>query len=131
MSSTPLLLVEDEAVLISLLERSLGRRGFQVVACNTGQAGLDELRRADLDFRVAVVDLTLPDGRGEGWIEQYLSVKPDLQVIATSGLPPIGLQESRDVAFLAKPFSSSDLLAMLHAVLQSAGSASASSDTAA
>lgn len=108
-----ILVVEDEPSVRRLLEAFLVRRGLLPVPATTGQAGLTLLVTRPDEYVAAIVDLSLPDGAGEWWIEQYLQVAPHLRVIATSGLPaPPHLQY-----FLAKPFFATDLEAALAPIL--------------
>jgi DNA-binding NtrC family response regulator len=112
-SSQWILVVEDEPSVRRLLEAFLLRRGLLPVAATSGQAGLALLASRPGDYVAAIVDLSLPDGAGEWWIEQYLQLAPHLRVIATSGLPaPPHLRY-----FLAKPFLSTDLEAALAPIL--------------
>lgn len=94
-------------MLTSALERSLTRRGFAVRVVRTGAAGLQEIASNAPTFEVALVDLSLPDGRGEQWIERYLAVSPQLSVVAMSGSPAAVSQPG--VSFLPKPFSPGEL----------------------
>jgi len=80
-----LLLVEDkdsEAMPLSVL---LTQHGKQVVRVCLLAEAFRELREG-LRPAVALVDLKLPDGRGEKLIARLLALDPPVKVIVTTGL---------------------------------------------
>ncbi|MEZ5356929.1 MAG: response regulator [Bryobacteraceae bacterium] len=96
-----LLLVEDEPALLSLLERYLGRLGYEVAGCGTRAEAAAVFEQGG--FAIAVIDLTLPDGSGEELAKGFVASTPGLKVLFTSGHPsaPTGVPGS---VFLQKPF---------------------------
>jgi DNA-binding NtrC family response regulator len=109
-----ILLIEDEAPLLQLLERHLVRLGFEVDARATAGAGLEALETAPPDrYDLAVADMGLPDMPGEALLAKMFEIRPDLRVLICSGaeffistLPPA--MQPR-VAFLQKPFPPKEL----------------------
>ena len=64
MSQKRILIVEDDKATLSLLSTILGREGHEVIAAGTVSEGL-ALLEADPPPDCIVLDLDLPDGRGE------------------------------------------------------------------
>ncbi len=123
---TPLLLLEDHALSRESLAESLGREGYQVAAFGTGGEALAHLEAARAGRipmpELAVLDLGLPDMdgldvlrhvRGEGF-------PPGLGVILLTAKAEevdrvVGLELGAD-DYVAKPYSSRELVARLKAV---------------
>lgn len=118
-----ILLVEDDPVLASLLSRTLSRHGYVVETYSAGAPALARFTAGSDRFCAAVIDLTLPDGRGEEWIARLRSVVSGIPVVAISGLPDMSLPVAPGTAFLAKPFQTAALLAVLDQLLRVSSSA--------
>lgn len=108
MERKKILLVDDEAPLLQLLERYLSRMGFEV---ETHTASLDALRSfeaAPTSYELLIADLGMPDLPGDALLTQMLDTRPDLKILICSGSPffieklPAALRQQ--VAFLQKPF---------------------------
>ena len=113
-----LLLVEDDVVMRTALERALGRRGFQIEACGDGTQALEKWRARTFD--VVMLDLTLPglDGlqvlahaRQSGWRTPVLIATAR----GTVGDRIMGLNLGAD-DYLPKPFDLDELEARLRAL---------------
>ncbi|SDS53946.1 DNA-binding response regulator, OmpR family, contains REC and winged-helix (wHTH) domain [Halopseudomonas sabulinigri] len=115
-----LLLVEDDPLLQSSLRQSLAQAGFAVDTSDSArtatQLGLQE------SYRVAVVDIGLPDGNGlevmQHWRQGGCEM-PVLLLTARDGWQDKvnGLKAGAD-DYLAKPFHWEELLARLHALIR-------------
>ena len=108
-----LLLVDDEAPLLRLMQTLLTRYGYKVEGATTVGAAR-ELFEADTDrFQLVVADITLPDGSGEDMAIRMAEQNPALRVLICSGYPhsleaiPQQMQERFDV--VQKPFLPSAL----------------------
>lgn len=115
-----LLLIEDDASLMSTLSRTLSRRGWQVSSCADGALAIQ--RWEDTQPDVVALDLTLPhlDGleiltlaRERRWTTPVLI----LTARGTVGDRVIGLNTGAD-DYLAKPFDLDELEARLKALLR-------------
>ena len=113
-----LLLIEDNADLQATVQRSLERRGMQVVLCGDGARALDRWRASVPD--VVVLDLSLPglDGlqvltlaRAEGLRTPVLI----LTARGTVGDRILGLNTGAD-DYLPKPFDLDELEARIRAL---------------
>jgi DNA-binding NtrC family response regulator len=108
-----ILLVEDEAPLLQLLERHLLRLGFEVEAHPTATAALQALEAAPARYDLAVADMGLPDLPGATLLSRMFQIRPDMPVLICSGAEffisslPEALQQH--VGFLQKPFAPKEL----------------------
>jgi two-component system cell cycle sensor histidine kinase/response regulator CckA len=114
------LLVEDEVPLLRLAERALRRAGFNVLSAGSAEEAL-ELMAAEGPRPVALVsDVVMPGMDGLELATRLRAADPDLPVLLVSGYAEAAL--GRDLAaerlrLLPKPYSLSDLVAELQAIL--------------
>lgn len=112
------LLIEDDAALRLTLQRSLSRRGWQVLAMASGQEGLHWWRAHAPD--VVALDLTLPDVDGLEVLSQARAwgLKTPVLILTargTVGDRVLGLNTGAD-DYLPKPFDLDELEARLRAL---------------
>lgn len=122
MTKPLVLIVEDEAPLVTLLRYNLEREGFAVVAALDGEDALLHLREAVPD--AVLLDLMLPRVSGLEICRQIRRVPAwrDLPVIMLTargeeGERVRGLDSGAD-DYIVKPFSPSELIARLRAVIR-------------
>jgi CheY-like chemotaxis protein len=115
------LLVEDNDGVRDIARTTLEEAGYTVVAvCNANEALVEVAtgRRVDL----VVSDLVMPGLGGRELVERLRANDPKLPVLYVSGFaadgPPV--LDGTGVGFLAKPFSGTQLLASVRAVLPAA-----------
>ncbi len=83
-STRPLLLiVDDEAPILKVIERLAARAGFDVVTCTNGAQAMRALMRRPADL--AMVDLRMPDVNGLDLLRQIRSAVPGCEVILMTG----------------------------------------------
>ena len=127
---TRLLLVEDDALIATSLQRALASAGFDVATVGTvGEArrSVDE-RSPDL----VLLDLGLPDGDGGDLCEELSARYPTLPIIVVTARDDetdivVGLERGA-VDYVSKPFRLAELLARIRAQLRSAAVASGSAE---
>jgi two-component system OmpR family response regulator len=114
------LVVEDDKKIASFVSKGLKQAGFAVdVAYN----GIDGLHLAVSEtYDVAVIDIMLPGLDGISLIERLREKKSNTPVIILSARQSVderikGLQAGGD-DYLTKPFSFSELLARIHALIR-------------
>ena len=78
-----LLLVDDEEGYLEVLSKRMAKRGLSVLTAESGAAGIQALRRYDVD--VAVVDLKMEDMDGLELLKIFKKMDPDLNVIILTG----------------------------------------------
>jgi DNA-binding NtrC family response regulator len=107
-STTRILLVEDEISLIQLLKKFLIRLGYEVEAYSTSKDALHSFESAPQNYDLVIADLGMPDIPGDKLLTRMLEIRPDLRILICSGSPfllatlPKGLE--KQVGFLQKPF---------------------------
>ena len=75
--STRVLIVDDEPAICKALTMALGRAGFDALAAQTGESALAILRSERVD--VLVLDLRIPDTRGDVIFELAAAIQPHLR----------------------------------------------------
>lgn len=123
-SSTPnagqrILIVDDDAEIVTLLTRYLRGHGFQIDAVGSGAELRAHLGQVGAD--AILLDLGLPDEDGLGLL-RYLQVAWNGPVIVVSGRGEpvervVGLELGAD-DFVTKPFDLRELLARIRSVLR-------------
>lgn len=113
------LLVDDDAELLALLEEFLRGEGFEVVTAGDGEAGLKAARERAPDL--VVLDVMLPRLGGFDVLRRLreASAMPVL-MLSARGEPVdriVGLELGAD-DYLAKPFNPRELAARIRAVLR-------------
>lgn len=114
-----LLLVEDEAPLLTLLTRYLRKLGYQVESASTGAEALEQAQKSHP--HAIVLDLGLPDMAGEEVMRRLLELMPGCRILVSSGTPfsneILPAAQRRQVDFLQKPYLPKSLLDSLEALL--------------
>jgi len=78
-----ILVIDDEQSIRDLLDRLLGRKGYDVVLAASGQKGLECFRRERPD--VIVLDLKMPEMDGLTVLRQIRSLNRSQPVIVLTG----------------------------------------------
>ncbi len=116
------LLVEDDKKIASFISKGLKEAGF---ATDHAEDGVDGLHLALHEpYDAAIIDIMLPKLDGLTLIERLRQQKINTPVIILSAKRSVddrirGLQKGGD-DYLTKPFSFSELLARLHAIIRRA-----------
>lgn len=102
MSGVRLLVVDDEAALLGLLQRYLARLGYEVDAASSAEEALACFAPAPEKYACVLTDLKLPGMGGEELVERLRGLRPGLPALISSGLP----YEPRSPAtgFVQKPY---------------------------
>jgi len=115
-----ILVVDDEIDLATTFTRLLGRHGYRAVAvgsCDAARAAM----RDELPVLV-VSDVRLPDGDGLDLVRAARAQMPPIPAIVMTGHASPGTQraalEAGAFAFLAKPFSTTRLVALVDEALR-------------
>lgn len=113
-----ILIADDEALSRRLLEKTLERAGYEVVAVENGKQALDELRKLD-GPRLALLDWIMPELDGPA-VCRAVRVRPEqtyiyMVLLTSKGSKEetvLGLESGAD-DYLTKPFNSEELRARL------------------
>lgn len=112
------LLVEDEVLVAALAVDTLEELGYHVVEAATAKAALEVARTDVATFSLAVIDIGLPDGRGDALALNLRRLRADLPIIIATGYGETTLDEGlRDklTVVLGKPYD----ISQLHAAIRS------------
>ncbi|SMO36629.1 ATP-binding protein [Paracoccus laeviglucosivorans] len=117
-----ILLVEDEAPVRAFASRALKLQGFNVLEADCAEDALAILVDERLHVDVFVTDVVMPGMDGPAWVRTALRDRPQTRVIFMSGYAEDIFSDGRppvpNSVFLAKPFSLSDLTAMVSKQLE-------------
>ncbi len=119
--SGTLLLVEDEPMVMEVTQAMLERLGYKVFKALTGQKGIDLLSEQKDKIDLAILDIGLPDIRGDEVYRQMKEIFPDLKVLVSSGYAREEVFQEMEIpaaAFIQKPYSFSVLSAKLEEILK-------------
>jgi PAS domain S-box-containing protein len=116
------LFVDDEAALMEIGVKMLGRMGFDVVGETSGQRALEMFQAAPGSFDAVVTDQTMPPPTGEALAAAVLTLRPDIPVILTTGyseqITEAGVKAKGIRALLLKPVAMRTLADMLKEMLE-------------
>lgn len=124
-SGMRILVMDDEADILSFLEDSLTDMGFQVTAVENGEAALEAfsaIQKAGRRFHLGIFDVTVRGGMGgRETLQNILRTEPSFRAIVASGFSNDGIVANHHSfgfrAALAKPFSIDDLRQTVLSVL--------------
>lgn len=115
-ASHGVLLVDDDAAVRGTTRRLLERRGWQVIEASNGEEALTLFNTRRDSFSIILTDVRMPVLSGVELVRQVRAIAPAFPVVFFSGydeIEPDELDAVSNVPLLAKPFSSSDLMAVL------------------
>jgi len=124
-SGETVLLVEDDEAVRSLGRRALESSGYTVIEARGGEEAIDLLERRETPIDLLLTDLRMPRMSGEALARWCRKRDPSIRVVLMSTHPEA--EELADLggggpaAFLAKPFTSSELLQRVRETLDQAG----------
>lgn len=115
-----ILIIEDDVKIASFIAKGLKEAGFSVDSCADGRSGLE--RALAVVYDAAVIDLMLPQLDGLSVIEAMRAEQVNTPVLILSAKQSVddriqGLQRGGD-DYMVKPFSFSELLARLQALIR-------------
>ncbi len=120
-----ILVVDDEAWVLTVTGKMLTARGYEVVAVSGGHEALDALNTDPRGFQLMITDETMPRITGSDLIRQARESQPDLPVLVISGkLAPQSI-ELDNTWFLSKPFTANELTTQVRHVLDGIGTSQA------
>ncbi len=117
----PVLLVEDEELLLSFLQTALERGGVKVIGATSGSEALDLLERGE--FAGVVSDLRMPGRIGGAeifdWVQENRpALSSRFLFITGSASDPYAMEirERTRAVFIEKPFRIAQLIALINRI---------------
>jgi two-component system cell cycle sensor histidine kinase/response regulator CckA len=110
-----ILLVEDEALIAAVTAETLRDLGFKVEEAATVAAALAFAKGQSEKLAAAIVDMNLPDGKGNELAKKLRALKPDLPIVIATGTGTGDktlageLEKGGPLALLSKPYDSDGL----------------------
>ena len=125
-----LLIVDDEAQILSALKRTLRREGYEIVTVENAAAALRILDERWVD--AILTDHKMPGISGVQLLARAAEMKPDIVRMLITGwvneIPAEQLEEIGICALVTKPWDDAKLKATLRAVMGAAQGPSSSED---
>jgi CheY-like chemotaxis protein len=113
-----ILVVDDEAPVRMVTRRMLESFGYRVVLAPDGAQAVALYARQKDDIAAVITDMMMPVMDGPATIRALRSIRPDVRIIAASGLHGRDVMPSVEAPiFLAKPYSAEALLTSLRRLL--------------
>ncbi len=117
------LVADDEPAVLHLIGMVLKNAGYRVLAAANGEELLSHLERHQDEVVAVLIDLMLPDMNGMQIVDAVHARVPDLPAIIMSGYGDAQARikgSGRVISdYLAKPFSSAELIAIVAKALKS------------
>lgn len=120
--STParILVVEDEVMIQFLAKECLEQAGLKVDVAASATDALNKLGLIPGGVDAAVIDMGLPDRRGDALVQEIRSMFPSLPIIVVSGRGEDELRRLLQsvplVSFVNKPYTANELRSAVRAI---------------
>ncbi len=102
------LVVEDEALIRMMVAETLEEAGFQVSEAANGQQALQLIATSGDTLRAVILDVGLPDIRGDILIEKIRAIRLGMPIIITTGYDTHALSlkfgDDAHARVVAKPY---------------------------
>lgn len=108
----PILIVEDEPEIRTLLKLMLAERGYEVISAKDGTSALHELWKHRGNIALLVTDVDMGRMNGVELAESIRGEYPALPILFISGLPVERSELDRvapGAGFVSKPFNAATL----------------------
>ena len=119
--SKRILLVDDQEPIVSMVQQTLERLGYQVAIRTSSLDALEAFRAAPDKFDLVITDMTMPNMTGVELAPRLLEIRPDIPIILCTGFSEItdankakalGIRE-----FLMKPIVRDQIAGTIRKVL--------------
>jgi CheY-like chemotaxis protein len=120
-----ILLVDDEEGVRSLCQKAFEKSGYRVLVAAEGRQALEIFRKSHSEINAVMTDIMMPRMDGVTLVEKLRKIRPEMKVIATTGLASDPLVTAAGElglnALLQKPFTVPTLLKTVRNVLDELG----------
>jgi PAS domain S-box-containing protein len=103
-----ILIVEDEDTVRSITRVMLEKLGYRVIEAQTGSEAIERINLTSGPIKMAILDFFLPDMRGDRVLEMIRSIRPEMNVMISSGYALEEVEHQLNVkaeSFIQKPYS--------------------------
>jgi CheY-like chemotaxis protein len=112
-SSGRVLLVEDEALVQMLAVDCLEELGYRVETAGSATEAMNKIRLFNGQIDLAIIDIGLPDRKGDVLVNELRVLYPHLPIVIASGYGDVGLRgrfgADNLISFLCKPYARDDI----------------------
>jgi signal transduction histidine kinase/ActR/RegA family two-component response regulator len=116
--SATILVAEDQPAVLQVIQRILGRSGFTLITATCGTDALAAAAAHAGTIDLLLTDVIMPGMSGRELAEKLRAVRPDVKLLFVSGHVSDGDREAvAGSGFLAKPFTSKELLDTVRDIL--------------
>ncbi len=115
------LLVDDEPAVLEVTRQILEHFGYTVLTAQGGKEALALFERQAEEFRIVILDLTMPDMGGVEVCKRLREHRPLIPILLSSGYTvsslPAELVGQPRTGFLQKPYQASALIGKVQALI--------------
>ena len=123
------LVIDDETSVCEIVAATLEAYGYRTILAADGPTGIALYRKHAGEIKAVITDMMMPNMQGTQVITALRAIRPDLPIIAMSGLlesQKLGLiAEPGRMDLLQKPMRGEELLRVLHELLTPPGASKA------
>jgi len=116
-----ILLVDDEAIVLKVLQRSLEKSGYRVLAAKDGEEGVSIFKQHAGEIHLVITDMSMPGMDGPAMVAAIHKISPSVPVLGTSGLDTHSDKETLRalglLKILGKPCDSQTILKAIRQIL--------------
>ena len=109
-----ILIIDDERPVRDAITDILEIEGIPVKTAANGKAGIQLYAQNPAEFKLVILDMSMPGLSGEATLGQLKAINPDVKVILSSGYSPNDISpliaQQDQVGFLPKPYKIDTLL---------------------
>ncbi|MBN1355317.1 response regulator [bacterium] len=120
--SETILVVDDEVMITEFLEELLKPLGYSVVTAHDGSEAIKRFKSLASQIDLAVINIGISKAGGEKMAQVMLEIRPELEIVLTSGLPfsaelkkqygEMGIK-----GFVQKPFKPEEICKLIREIL--------------
>ena len=117
-----LLFVDDEANILSALQRLFRPQGYRIFTAESGREGLEILERETVDLVIS--DMRMPEMNGAQFLEQVRAKWPDTVRVLLTGYAEISatidaINKGQIYRYISKPWEDTDMILLVRQALDS------------
>lgn len=106
------LIVEDKSAVLAVNKEMFEYLGYNTVGAKSGKEAIDIIQESCKEIDLAILDFDLPDMKCESLYEAIKNIKPDLNILISTGYPADDVSRALNIdqsRIIIKPYSLSTL----------------------